>query len=284
MFFEIFNRCNSILSLFINPQRICYKKYKFFVSSKKTLIVRDIQMFVKKLLSNSNPFFNAFINSDTLGKGIFIALILLSIISWIIILFKVLQARTAESSASNFYQLFQSNKYSPLNIEYSGISENPFYSLYSTMKKYTLEILNKNRRFAAQENASSYLSKADLAFIENHVFSEVTQQIKQLEKNLFFLSTIVSLAPFLGLLGTVWGILMTFSELHGNAAGTHQMVLGGLSMALATTVLGLIDAIPALVGYNYLKNRFHDFEMQLEGFANEILASVEMQYRRVDTQ
>ncbi|MBS4167741.1 MotA/TolQ/ExbB proton channel family protein [Parachlamydia sp. AcF125] len=241
-------------------------------------------MFVKKILSHSNPFFNAFINSDTLGKGIFIALILLSIVSWIIILFKVLQARTAESSASSFSQLFQEHKYNPLNIEYRGALENPFYALYRTMKKYAVEILNKNRRFAPQESATSYLSKADLAFIENHVFSEVTQQIKHLEKNLFLLSTIVSLAPFLGLLGTVWGILMTFSELHGSSGSAHQMVLGGLSMALATTVLGLIDAIPALVGYNYLKNRLHDFEMQLENFANEILASVEMQYRRVDTQ
>lgn len=111
----------------------------------------------------------------------------------------------------------------------------------------------------------------------------VTNETKFLEKNLFILATIVSLAPFLGLLGTVWGILTTFSELQSQAAGsTHQMVLGGLSLALATTVLGLIDAIPALIGYNYLKNNIRDFETDMESFANEILASVEMQYRQVD--
>lgn len=239
-------------------------------------------MFVKLFLSINSPFLSAFVNSDSLGKGIFIALILLSIISWVIILYKVWEAKNAELYSKKFYETFQTHKYSPLNIDYDSKKSSPFYSLYAVMKKYTLEILNKNRRFS-QDSQISYLSKADLAFIENHVFSEASQQIKALEKNLFFLSTIVSLAPFLGLLGTVWGILMTFSDLQGHSGGAHQMVLGGLSMALATTVLGLIDAIPALVGYNYLKNRFHIFEGRLDGFANEILASVEMQYRKVDS-
>lgn len=240
-------------------------------------------MFVKLILSINSPFLSAFLNSDSLGKGIFIALILLSILSWVIILYKVWEAKNAERDSFKFYHIFQAHKYSPLNVEYEGkSSSSPYQSLYVVMKKYTLEILNKNRRFS-NDTQVSYLSKADLAFIENHVFSEASQQIKSLEKNLFFLSTIVSLAPFLGLLGTVWGILMTFSDLQGHAGGAHQMVLGGLSMALATTVLGLIDAIPALVGYNYLKNRFHIFEGRLDGFANEILASVEMQYRKVDS-
>src|SRR4029078_12125978 len=108
-------------------------------------------------------------------------------------------------------------------------------------------------------------------------------QVKHLEKNLYILSTTVSLAPFLGLLGTVWGILTTFSEMQSKTAGsTHQMVLGGLSLALATTVLGLLDAIPALIGYNYLKNTIRDLEVDMEGFSTEILASVELQYRQVD--
>jgi biopolymer transport protein TolQ len=108
-------------------------------------------------------------------------------------------------------------------------------------------------------------------------------QTKFLEKSLYVLSTTVSLAPFLGLLGTVWGILTTFSELQNQGTGnTHQMVLGGLSLALATTVLGLIDAIPALIGFNYLKNDVKDFQTEMESFSNELLASVELQYRQVD--
>ena len=65
-------------------------------------------------------------------------------------------------------------------------------------------------------------------------------------------------------------------------ANTHQMVLSGLSLALATTVLGLIDAIPALMGYNYLKHSIKDFATDMEGFSNEILTAVELQYRKVE--
>lgn len=91
----------------------------------------------------------------------------------------------------------------------------------------------------------------------------------------------MSLGPFLGLLGTVWGILTTFGDLAAHAKeSSHQNFLGGLSLALATTVLGLVAAIPALIGFNYLKNSARDFESDMEGFAHEILSSVEMQYRK----
>jgi biopolymer transport protein TolQ len=92
------------------------------------------------------------------------------------------------------------------------------------------------------------------------------------------------LAPFLGLLGTVWGILTTFSEMTTQSGGGHQAILSGLSLALATTVLGLVDAIPALIGYNYLKNTIQEFETEMGEFAHLALASIELQYRKVDVE
>ena len=149
--------------------------------------------------------------------------------------------------------------------------------------------MNKNRRFSQknQENLQnqsiSFLSPTDIDFVEAHLATQVAYQTKNLEKNLFILATVVSLAPFLGLLGTVWGILTTFADMQTQTSGsTHQIVLSGLSLALATTVLGLVDAIPALIGYNYLKNNIRDFEIDMEGFSTEILACVEIQYRQVD--
>jgi biopolymer transport protein TolQ len=100
-----------------------------------------------------------------------------------------------------------------------------------------------------------------------------------MRKHLHILYTTYSLAPFLGLLGTVWGILTTFSEMQAHAGTGSQGILGGLSMALATTVFGLIIAIPALVAYNYLKQNIQDFETDMENFSNKLLASVELQYR-----
>ncbi len=248
-------------------------------------------MIVKNFLA-ANPFFDAYIHSDLLGKLIFIGLVILSIATWVILIHKVWLTFQARKKSAQFFQTFQHHKNSPLNLECdpSGLRKtpNPFLTLYLVLKKHTIDILNKNRRFGQQNGDSnhiSYLSPSDVDFVEAHLMTTVASQTKNLEKNLFILSTITSLAPFLGLLGTVWGILTTFSELQAQSSGsTHQMVLGGLSLALATTVLGLIDAIPALIGYNYLKNAIRDFETEMEGFANEILASVEMQYRKVDVR
>lgn len=249
-------------------------------------------MIVNSIMLGSNPFFDAYIHSDFLGKLIFLGLIALSIVSWIILIHKVKLTYQAKKFSSQFQQAFLLHKSNPLAFECENLASkkfpNPFLDLYLVLKKHTIDILNKNRCFGSTAKTpkdASYLSPTDVDFVESHLLTAVASHTKHLEKNLFILSTIVSLAPFLGLLGTVWGILTTFSELQSHTAGgTHQMVLGGLSLALATTVLGLLDAIPALIGYNYLKNSIQDFQTDMESFSTEILASVEMQYRKVDAQ
>jgi biopolymer transport protein TolQ len=256
-------------------------------------------MYVNIIMLNGNPFFEAYSQSDILGKLIFLGLYALSICSWSILLYKIWITYQAKKYAFRFHEAFQLQKLNPLSLDCEGINKrktiNPFLDLYQVLKKQCLEVLTKNRHFSKlQQNEStgfgqstlpsSYLSLSDIDYVASHLSTQVAQQVKFLERHLYILSTTVSLAPFLGLLGTVWGILMTFSELQAQSVGsTHQMVLGGLSLALATTVLGLLVAIPALVGYNYLKNTIRDFATEMEGFSNDILAAVELQYRKVES-
>ncbi len=255
-------------------------------------------MNVNPIVLYGNPFFEAYSQSDLLGKFIFLSLYFLSICSWTILIYKTWSTSQAKKQALRFHEAFQLQKSNPLSLECENVykKNNPFLDLYRILKKQSLEILAKNRHFnklneasgAASpfptvSNAGSYLSLSDIDYVGSHLSVQVAQQIKRLEKYLYILSTTVSLAPFLGLLGTVWGILTTFSAMQmQQGSGNHQMVLGGLSLALATTVLGLLDAIPALIGYNYLKNHIHDFATEMEWFSNEILTSVELQYRRVE--
>lgn len=247
-------------------------------------------MILTHFILGSNPFFDAYVESDFLGKMIFIGLVAISICSWTILIQKVWMTMNARKSATRFQEAFQMQRVNPLSLEVSSPKEsNPFLEIYLVLKKQTLDILNKNRHFGQQskqkEGGISYLSPTDIDFVESHLMIAIANQTKNLEKNLFLLSTTVTLAPFLGLLGTVWGILTTFSQLQTHVGGsTHQMVLGGLSLALATTVLGLLGAIPALIGYNYLKNSVKDFQTDMECFSNEVLACVEMQYRQVDVK
>lgn len=231
-------------------------------------------MFVNNFLMNGNPFFDAYLESDTLGKMIFIGLVLLSVISWILIIYKYWEIWQARNNSKVITNTFRTQKGNPLHVELPNIKGvNPFETLYAVLKKYALDLLNKN-----QNNS---LNKTDIDFVEAQLDTTIANQTKYLDKNLFILSTVVSLGPFLGLLGTVWGILTTFSELQmANGATTNQTVLSGLSLALATTVLGLLCAIPALIGYNYLKNGVRDFEVEMESFSTEILTAVELQYRK----
>lgn len=242
----------------------------------------------------SNPFFEAYINSDLLGKMIIFGLIILSILSWSVLTHKIWIIRRCRQLSYQFRQAFQMQRLNPLGLsselqpQEKGL--NAFKVIYAVLKKQTIDLLNKNRHFsqsqakgAGNPQEPSYLSPTDIGFVETHLATAMTTEVKELEKNLYILSTTVSLAPFLGLLGTVWGILMTFSELQNGATGnSNQMVIGGLSLALATTVMGLMAAIPALIGYNYLKTHVRDFEIEMEEFATEILSSVELQYRQVD--
>ena len=248
-------------------------------------------MFVNKIIFAANPFIDAYTQTDWMGKLIFISLVLLSVITWILIAHKGWIIYLTKKHSIAFYKTFESQRMNPLGIEADPLMRrnrpNPFLDLYFVLKKYSLEILNKNKRFGQQNTEAnepfiSYMSPTDIDYVHSHLMTSVANHIKQLEKNLFILSTIVSLAPFIGLLGTVWGILTTFSDLQTTTGGAHNAILGGISLALATTVLGLVDAIPALIGYNYLKNSARDFQTEMEGFSNELLASVEMYYRKVD--
>ncbi len=242
-------------------------------------------MFIHYPLLVGNPFLNAFFNSDLFGKAIFIALIIASIVSWTLIIYKFWMTKKAKTGSFFFKSTFQKHLHDPLAIpaDHSPETINPYLQLYGILKKQSLELLRKNLHYGASEQGQerAYLSGSDISLIESHLAGGVATQTQNLESNLFILSTIVSLGPFIGLLGTVWGIIISFGEMQ-NSVASNQAILGGISLALATTVLGLLNAIPALIGYNYFKNSNRSFSTEMECFCNEMLAAVELHYRKVD--
>jgi biopolymer transport protein TolQ len=210
-------------------------------------------------LCEGNPFFDAYTESDLLGKAIFVALVALSVVTWSILIHKLWLTKQVKKNSSQFRKAFMESRSEPLSIGSSFTKSeeypNAFGIIYDVLK--------------------------DIALLETHATATISTLTKFLEKHLYILSTIVTLAPFLGLLGTVYGILTTFTELKSTAAGgSNQVILGGLSLALSTTVLGLIDAIPALIGYNYLKNQAFDFDSEMDRFATDVLSTLELHYRK----
>lgn len=237
------------------------------------------------ILATGNPFVSAYIQSDWFGKSVFWGLFFLSALSWWVLIHKSWIFFHMRRLSKDFMDQFSEKD--PLGLQFirplkGKLLEvpHPYFEVYKTLKQYVLQVISRNHFYIPAQETS--LSEADMGLIESQVYAAMASQTKKLEKNMFILSTVVTLGPFLGLLGTVWGILVTFSQLHqkGFAAASNASMLSGLALALATTVIGLVVAIPALVGYNYLKNAGREYRRDLEDFSHLLLTAVELHYRR----
>jgi len=229
------------------------------------------------LIATANPFISSYLQSDWFGKGIFLGLFLLSVLCWVILLFKSWQFWAVRKLSAQFSKQFAGQSGDPLNLQFQrpmlnriGEIPHPLFDMYRAVKTQALQLMSRK---------GEHLSGPDLELLESQVIASMSSACKKLDKHLFVLSMIVTLAPFLGLLGTVWGILLTFSQLQGGLQASNSAMLAGLSMALATTVLGLLVAIPALVGHSYLKNAGRDTRREMEEFSHSLLSAIELQYR-----
>ncbi len=244
-----------------------------------------------------STFVQAYLQTDLFGKMIFLSLFLISIICWFCLLHKLWLFKKVCYHSKEFRTKIQQHKDSILGISLEHLPKvpnkeipHPFAHIFVTLKQKTVELLNKNHfhddKSSSVERPNSskvFLSNADIELIDSHLYATTIRQKEVLQKNLFILPTIVTLAPFIGLLGTVWGILITFSGMQSNSQlSSNTMMISGLSTALTTTVLGLLIAIPALVGYNYLKNTNRVLDAEMHDFCHDLLSTIELQYRKVD--
>ena len=240
------------------------------------------------MLALTNVFVVSYAQSDFFGKLIILSLVAISMICWIVLLHKIWMLRQVKKLSESFLTSIEGQKNALLSFDVSSLEStfNPFGQIFQSIKGKTIDLLNKNRYFISQTTpgkANVYLTLADLELLESHVSAIISSQNKALEKNLFVLPTIAALAPFVGLLGTVWGILVSLSGIQtGGAAGSNASILGGLSTALSTTVLGLMIAIPALVAYNYIKAHLKNYSTDMESFLTSLISHIELQYRKVE--
>lgn len=233
-------------------------------------------------------FISAYWYADFFGKCIFLSLFALSVLTWIFLLNKVYLFRSVRSASKLFRSSLLKQSGSILGVQLEQIPKqahigiaHPFASIYGVIREKTTEILDKNNSFSKEER--NFLSNADIDLISSHVEAAIIAQREKLESNFYLLSTSVALAPFLGLLGTVWGMLVSFSAMQsGGHAMSNSAMLGGLATALTTTVLGLVIAIPALIAQNYLKNESKKYHSEMENFGHTLLSTLELQYRKVD--
>lgn len=205
-------------------------------------------------------------------------LALLSITSWAVILSKhFLLSRVHKANLSFLREYRESNHALELYQQREPHEFSSFYHIYHAacreMSWYLLGEDEPGTTFAARLQGAGRITPSQMGAVQVAMERSVAEAALRLEARMSWVATALSGAPFLGLLGTVWGILDTFSTLAtagGNA--TLSTLAPGITTALVTTVLGLVVAIPSMVGYNALVNRIRGMVVRLDNFASELNA------------
>lgn len=234
--------------------------------------------FVRLFLA-TNPFIDSYIQSDWFGRWIFIGLLFLSLLSWSLLIYKTWVLNQVKKKCSVLKESFSEKE--PLKLQFKRPIKgemlevpHPLFEIYKAFKAKALIIINRNHFFLGGERL---FSPEDMEFLESDLFMTARSQMKVLESHVFILSTVVTLGPFIGLLGTVWGILVSFTKVKGGAlSGGSEGMLAGLSLALTTTVIGLLVAIPALIGYSYLRSFLKDLRGEMESFSHRLISSLQL--------
>ncbi len=207
------------------------------------------------------------VGSGVVVKSVLITLLLLSLWSWTITIAKVLQFRKAKAESEKFSTLFWDTKnLSQIDHSTRDLTASPLTHVFANGYK-TLGDLMRER-----EEKKSGARLNELEIIQMALKRAELKEGIRLEQGVTFLATVASAAPFIGLFGTVWGIMNAFSGLGHATSTSIQAVAPGISEALIATAIGLAAAIPAAIAYNYFAVAIKHFKDSMEGFSSEFLS------------
>ena len=197
---------------------------------------------------------NLFLRADVIVKSVIIILIAASIYSWALIIEKYRLFKKINNSSEEFENKFWKSRsaesfYNSLPNDIDDPMANVF--------KDTMQVIIKSK---SRSNLSNKL--------ENMLEVNIEKQMNRLEKNFTFLATVGSTAPFIGLFGTVWGIMNSFQSIAISRNTSLAIVAPGIAEALFATALGLLAAIPAVVAYNKFSSDSKKYSQKLENFSN----------------
>ncbi len=242
----------------------------------------------------------AFEKATTEGKMTICALIVLSIFSWTVIITKGRQLYRARKAGKKFFKAYRETR-DPLEIARSGqeFDGAPAYELYYTgaeeteyhLKNNPVQVVQPNNAGAAAGSSAAreetdIVARQTTTKISPASFDQVRVALERaasaqglaLEKGMIILSTAVAGGPFIGLLGTVWGVMETFSGIARANAASLTAMAPGVAGALIATVVGLFVAIPAMFAYNYMVTTVRAITQELDAFASEYATAIEHKY------
>ena len=227
-----------------------------------------------KVLQLQASLFEYFGQSNAAGKFILFILMIFSILAWSVIIGKLVQVN----------RLNRLNKQHQIRLNQSrGLLQQNFDDLLSKEGPHveiTIVALKAYSRYGTvAKNDNGIDVDLLLGHVENAMDRSVAEQGLKYEEKMVLLGSIVAGAPFLGLLGTVWGVMDAFGAMSVSSSASLQALAPGVSGALLTTVAALIVAIPSVFGYNYLLQKTKIALIELENFASTISDRLELEVR-----
>jgi len=215
-------------------------------------------------------------------KGVMIMLLTFSVACWGIILTKAITLSRVRKDTQLFFDAFrESRKFSLL---YAEAKQFTFSPLAQVFKAGYAELNRLSRIQAATQRSSSdsgqepEYERTAMDNINRSLQQAVTAERARLERGVTFLATTGSAAPFIGLFGTVWGIMESFRRIGVMKSASLAVVAPGIAEALIATAAGLAAAIPAVIFYNYFLNRINNIATEMDNFASELINIIERIY------
>ncbi len=203
---------------------------------------------------------NLFIRADIIVKSVIIILIACSIYSWAIIIDKIKQFKKINILSEEFEEKFWRSK--SAETFYNSLPSNVDDPMTSLFKESMQGLLKSKSKTNLVEKMGGILEVG------------IEKQISKIEKGFTFLATVGSTAPFIGLFGTVWGIMNSFQSIAISRNTSLAIVAPGIAEALFATALGLLAAIPAVVAYNRFNNDSRKYSQKLESFSKRFLSII----------
>ncbi len=217
-------------------------------------------------------------HTGPVARGVLLLLIVFSVVSWAIIVYKGLVLHSAYGQSRTFLQVFRrSSKFSEVNQVCGQLKASPLVGVFQAGY---LEV-NQQVRGGGGSAAASSAAKPTVKSLESlsrSLARAATVEGTRLERRVSFLATTASVSPFVGLFGTVWGIMTAFGDIGRMGSANLAVVAPGISEALITTAAGLAAAIPAAVFFNYFNSRIKVLASMMDDFALEFLNIVERNF------
>jgi biopolymer transport protein TolQ len=202
--------------------------------------------------------------SGPVALGVLILLLATSIFSWAIMLSKWRRFSRARGQSAGFLRAFRkSGRLSEIAAVADQFQPSPLVTVFTEI----------NEEYQRQSGGRG-MPRNPIA-LERAAQTASSEALTAMEQRMTWLATIAAISPFIGLLGTVMGIIDAFHGLSTSGSGTLRVVAPGISAALITTAAGLVVAIPAVVGYNQLTAQLRDFAARMDDFGRELLNAIE---------